>query len=263
MVCGYHADRSPNPAAGNCQPSDTSTVGLQPLSWDDHVCKHLRMEPDGDPEARIRDLERPLADQAHASELGTRPYEATPAVDVPVTYPQYGSPYYSPPQRVVHKRPQTALWLVPLVVIGVVGVGIVGLVAFFNLAGSSSDAPVRPGPPGIAGGGGSVDAPRAAPRVDPTDDVLTVAAGGSLSIAGVEQRKTVVCDRGSVSVSGVTNTIKIQGPCASVSVSGMDNTVTVDTAETITASGFDNQVIYRDGNPEISKSGRGNIVEQG
>lgn len=229
------------------------------------MCKHLRMEPDGDPETRIRDLERPLADQAHASELGTRPYGASSPTEVPVPVPspQYGSPYYSPPQRVVHKRPQTAVWLVPLIVVGVVGVGIMGLVAFFNLAGSGTDAPARPGSPGIAGGGGSVDAPRAQPRLDPTDDVVTVAAGSSLSIGGIEQHRTVICDQGSVSVSGITNTVEIQGSCANVSVSGMDNIVTVDSAQTITASGFDNQVTYRDGNPEISKSGRGNTVEQG
>lgn len=272
MVCGYHADRPPNPGAGNCQRSDRSTFGLQPLSWDDHLCKHLGMEPDGDPEARIRDLERPLAEQAHASELGTRPYEVTSSADVPVPpfpgapqlnpYPQYDSPYYSPPQRVVHKRSRTALWLVPLIAVGVVGFGIVALVAFFNLAGSGTDAPTRTGPPGIAGGGGAVDAPRAQPRAD-LDEVVTVQPGDSLSFGGIERRLTVVCDQGSVSVSGITNTVDIQGPCVRVSVSGMDNIVTVESAETIVASGFDNQVTYFSGNPEISKSGRGNVVEPG
>ena len=32
------------------------------------------MEPQDDPEARIRALERPLADTARATELGTTPY---------------------------------------------------------------------------------------------------------------------------------------------------------------------------------------------
>ena len=98
------------------------------------------MEPDGDPEARIRDLERPLAQQADASELGTRPYRPAPSFDgsgpqyrhqdvpgyaqqppwsaPPPSGPQWGSPYYSPPQHVVRKSPRL-LWVVPLTVLGV------------------------------------------------------------------------------------------------------------------------------------------------
>jgi Protein of unknown function (DUF3060) len=45
-------------------------------------------------------------------------------------------------------------------------------------------------------------------------------------------------------------------------VSGVENVVTIDSADTIGASGFDNQVIYRSGSPEIA-SGGSNIVEQG
>ncbi len=61
----------------------------------------------------------------------------------------------------------------------------------------------------------------------------------------------------------MTNTIDIQGDCASVSVSGMDNVITVESAGEITASGFDNKVTYRAGNPTISQSGTGNVIEQG
>ncbi|HEY9265569.1 MAG TPA: hypothetical protein VIQ11_13285, partial [Mycobacterium sp.] len=125
------------------------------------------MEPNGDPEARIRDLERPLAQRAEANELGTRAYEAPPSADVPVPpypypappsaapppYPQYGSPYYSPPQTVVHKRPQAALWVIPLVVIGVVVAGIiVGVVVYSDVSSTTGMSP-RPAP-GISGGGG-------------------------------------------------------------------------------------------------------------
>jgi hypothetical protein len=47
------------------------------------------MEPSGDPEARIRDLERPLADQAGASEVSTRAFEApaSPGASVKVPVP--------------------------------------------------------------------------------------------------------------------------------------------------------------------------------
>lgn len=240
------------------------------------MCKHLRMEPNGDPEARIRDLERPLAEQAAANELGTRDQQAPPSADVPVPsypygappptapypYPQYGSPYYSPPQRVVHKRAQPALWLIPLVVIGVVVAGIIGVVMFLNLASTTES-------PRISGGGGSVDTPDIPdipiPELPfaPGDEVVTVGAGDTLSFGGIEQRKIVICDQGTVNISGMTNTVEIQGDCAAVSVSGMDNVVTVESAGTITASGFDNTVTYRAGTPEISTSGTGNVVEQG
>ena len=253
------------------------------------MCKHLLMEPDGDPEARIRDLERPLADQAYANELGTQPYEAGPSEHVPVAphpyntpprpgpyqaapYPQYGSPqfgspYYSPPQRVVRKR-SPALWLLPMVV-GIIVVGAVGAVVFFNFS-SFDVGPVRPASPDISGGGGSVDtsgAPIPTPEtpvpLDPRGEVVTVGVGEIESFGGTEQRRTIVCDRGTVNISGMTNTVEIQGDCFSVSVSGMDNIVTIDSAGSITASGFDNKVTYRAGTPVISTSGNGNIIEQG
>lgn len=243
------------------------------------------MEPEGDPEARIRDLERPLADRAQASELGTRPYDASPSADVPVPpypyspqpepypaygSPQFGSPYYSPPQRVVHKRSQTMLWLIPLAVIGIIGFGVLGLVGFFNLGGSETSSPVRPPAPGVSGGGGPIDVPDIdinIPEIqvpfDPSGEVVTVGAGDTLSFGGIDQNKTVVCNQGTVNISGMTNTIDIQGNCAGVSVSGMDNVITVESAQAISASGFDNLVTYRAGTPEISTSGSGNTIEQG
>ncbi len=235
------------------------------------------MEPDGDPEARIRDLERPLADRAYTNELRTQPYEATPSADVPVApypynappppgaYPQWGSPYYSPPQTVVHKR-SPALWLLP-VIVGIVVIGAAGAIFFFNFSSFNT------GSPGIAGGGGSVDTPDvdiptpAAPPVvkpfDPSDDVVTVEAGDTLSLGGIEQHKTIVCNQGTVNISGMTNTVEVKGDCVSVSVSGMNNVITVESARSITASGFDNHVTYRSGVPEVSQSGSGNIIEQG
>lgn len=255
------------------------------------------MEPNGDPEARIRDLERPLADRAAESELGTRPYEnaAPPPPPPPPTppygytnptanptanptgadpyqggsydrAPQYGSPYYAEPQRVVHKRSaSTALWLIPLVVLAFVAAGVVGAVLYFSVGSPS------PGTP-IAGGGGPLDAPQSqnsipAPeietRIDSTEQIITVDAGGVVSLGGVETTQTIVCNQGAVNISGVSNTIEIQGTCASVNVSGVENIVTMESAATIDVSGFQNRVTYRGGEPAISRSGSDNVVEQG
>lgn len=210
------------------------------------------MEPDGDPEARIRELEQTLADRARSSELGTRPYGSTgptpPYPPSPQHYgAQYGSeshaPYYSRPQRVVHKR-SASLTRMSLV-LGFISAAIVGAIVFGRLA----DQPR----------GGSVNAP----QVDPPAEALTVGAGDTLSLSGIEQDETVVCNQGTVNVGGMKNTIEIAGDCAAVSVSGMNNVVTVKSAVSIGASGFDNRVTYRTGAPEITTSGSGNVIEQG
>ena len=176
--------------------------------------------------------------------------------------PQYTSPYFAPPQQVVHKRStSTALWLVPLVIVVVAAAGIAAAAVFVNL-GNSDGQPQGP----IAGGGGPLDTPappEVETRIDSTEQIVTVESGGSLSIGGIDQNQTVVCNGGTVSISGVDNTIEVQGGCASVIVSGIDNTVTVESADILSASGFDNQVTYRSGDPEISQSGTGNVIERG
>jgi hypothetical protein len=65
-----------------------------------------------------------------------------------------------------------------------------------------------------------------------------------------------------VTVSGVNNTVTITGHCVSLTVSGVENVVTVDAADTIGASGFDNEVIYHSGAPQINATGS-NVVSQG
>ncbi|OKH75654.1 hypothetical protein EB72_09220 [Mycobacterium sp. SWH-M1] len=242
------------------------------------MCEHLRMEPTGDPEARIRDLERPLAGQADASELGGStvpvppyPYPAPPPE--PYASSGYQSPYYSAPRQVVHKRPNPALWLIPLVAGLVIIGGVIGVVVYF--AGGDS----VPGRPSVSGGGGTVAGP-SIPSLPPMPSipsfpgipadpgigggqVLTVDAGGSLSIGGVDRTQTVICNQGTVSISGMNNTIEVQGSCAEVSVSGMENKLTVESAGSISVSGFDNTVTYRTGEPTTSQSGSGNVIERG
>ena len=55
----------------------------------------------------------------------------------------------------------------------------------------------------------------------------------------------------------------ITGHCASLTVSGVQNSITVDAVDTIDASGFNNKVTYHSGSPKITKSGDGNVVQQG
>ncbi|MEZ0339931.1 DUF3060 domain-containing protein [Mycobacterium sp. pV006] len=212
------------------------------------------MEPDADPEARIRDLERPLAERACASELGTQPYQPMP--------PPGPSPYFAPPQHVVRKRSPAAAWILPLA-IGVVAVtAAIGAVVYFTS--TSISVPSSE----VAGGGGPIDGPAvpelpALPGFPSQDEIVSVGPGESTSIAGVQTRRTVRCDGGTVSVSGVENVVEVTGACGSITVSGMTNVVKVETARLVAASGFDNRVTYRDGTPEVITSGSGNVVEQG
>ena len=61
----------------------------------------------------------------------------------------------------------------------------------------------------------------------------------------------------------MSNTVVLTGHCATVTVSGVQNVVTVDSADTINASGFDNRVTYGSGSPVINNAGDSNLVEQG
>lgn len=223
------------------------------------MCEHLRMEPTGDPEARIRDLER------GGSTVPVPPYPyTTPSVEQP-----YGSPYFAAPQRVVRKRSNPAVWVIPLIAGLVVVGGVIGVVVYF--VGNNVGNTGVPGRPSVSGGGGSVADPAvpavpsmpSIPGIGGDDQVLTVEAGGSLSIGGVDRTQTVICNQGAVSISGMNNTIEVQGSCAEVSVSGMENELTVESAGTISVSGFDNTVTYRTGDPKTSQAGTGNVIERG
>ncbi|MEH3140643.1 MAG: DUF3060 domain-containing protein [Mycobacterium kyogaense] len=223
------------------------------------------MEPTGDPEARIRDLERPLAGQAGASELGSSTVPVPPPH--PYDYPT-PNPYYGMPQQVVRKRANPATWLIPLIAGLLVIGGVIGVVVYF--VGNNAIS----GRPSVSGGGGTLTAPTipsipsfpgipANPGIGGGDQVLTVEAGGALSIGGVDRTQTVICNQGTVSISGMNNTIEVQGSCAEVSVSGMENKLTVEAAGSITVSGFDNTVTYRSGDPKTSQSGSGNVIARG
>lgn len=230
------------------------------------------MHPEDDPEARIRDLERPLADVARTSELGTEGAYLPPPVPPAQAYGQYGTPYPDaypgPPPRA--KSGSGALWLVfagiAVVVLLMAGGVVIWTTSMFKLD-SDTRPPVEV--PSvetdgrvqieISPGAGPIET---VPAVEPPGAAPIPQPGEMLSVAGVGKNETLVCNDSIVSVSGVDNTVTITGHCVNLSVSGVDNVVTVETADTIGASGFDNQVTYRSGSPQITATGS-NVVEQG
>lgn len=217
---------------------------------------------DDDPEVRIRALEQSLEDVARSSELGTEH--------------QYGNGYgFPPPTQQWHDTdpylpgyPQqpssdsglrTVMVLVPVVVVLLAVAGAVTAYLMFR-----DSVPAES--PGIAGGGGYVvDEPstRSRPTVPAAPSVDVPEPGTTVSISGLGARKTLACNDNAVSVSGKGNKVDITGHCTGLIVSGFENIVTVESADEIIASGFDNRVTFLSGSPQISESGFDNTVEQG
>lgn len=248
--------------------------------WD-----HLHMNPQDDPEARIRALEQPLSDAARASELGTDnrygrehgyPPPAPPPLPPPTQqWPYADSPYPGPyaggyptgfPTAPRRSGFRGWMLIVPMA-IGLVGVagGIVTWMMFQNTA--------TIGVPGISGGGGLITsappsqrstvnkAPSTVPSATPSEAMPQ--PGSTVSVSGIGAVKTIACNENVLVVSGANNRVTITGHCTSVTVSGFENNVTVETADAITAAGFNNHVTFQSGTPTLNKSGEGNIIEQG
>ncbi len=226
------------------------------------------MYPQDDPEERIRQLEQ-MRSGPGAVELGS-PQPGQPTQLPPPAYPNpYGaSPYGAPPFGVSY--PQGPRNGAPVgLIFGIIAVGVL---AVFGVVGAivwnmSTETPAT-----VAGGGGlldpgaavdvpDVDIPAVEPMLPGNESVVTAPPGGKLSVAGVDGMKTVECDDSEINVSGVNNTVTITGHCAMVTVSGVENQVSLDSADAITVSGFDNGVIYHFGEPEIDVSSRNSVAQ--
>ncbi|MDA4107324.1 DUF3060 domain-containing protein [Mycolicibacterium holsaticum] len=227
---------------------------------------------DDDPEARIRQLEQ-MRSGPGAVELGTtQPTQPTQMPPPAYPNPDGASPYGAPPFGVSY--PQGPRHGVPVgLIFGIIAVGVL---AVFGVVGAivwnmSTETPARVGT-GVAGGGGlldpgpavevpDIDIPAVEPMLPGNESVVTAPPGGKLSVAGVDGTKTVECDDSEINVSGVNNTVTITGHCAMVTVSGVENQVSLDSADAITVSGFDNGVIYHFGEPEIDVSSRNSVAQ--
>lgn len=236
-----------------------------------------------DPEERIRQLEQSAAAYG-ARELGTDQPQygegvnpssqlpppayglPPPAYGSPPSYGQqpYGDPYqppfgthYTPIQKKAGVPVGVVIGLIALVFVILAGIGVV--VSFMSSTIEES---------GVAGGGGSVDNPDntrtfVPPTITfpsfpditglPSDDTeQTATPNAPASVSGIDGTKTVICQNGDVNISGVNNTVTLTGNCGTVSVSGVENKITVDSANAISASGFDNEIVFLSGDPQIN-----------
>ncbi|MBW0013686.1 DUF3060 domain-containing protein [Mycobacterium sp.] len=245
------------------------------------------MDSRDDPEERIRELERPLADAARASEAGQQPqppggypypqYPPGPTVppsppppgtwtyDGSFSGPPYGGSFGGPPPK--PPSGNRTWWILgTIIVVGflVLAGGIAAFVAhrlsdarsvissLTTTSATVSPSTSRSRPPS------TTRTRTTAPSTSPTPT-----RGASISVSGIGENRTIACDDNIVSVSGVSNTVVITGHCTSLTVSGVQNSITVDAADSIDASGFNNKITYHTGTPKISNSGGSNVVQRG
>jgi hypothetical protein len=240
------------------------------------------MKSEDDPEARIRELEQPLTDAARASEAGANqspgkwappstpppsgpPFSPLPPASGPPFSPlppplPYNDAFSSPPRRSQGR----ILWIaIAVFVMGMIALPI-GIFLFTAHQVSRSGLPsmfpvpsfpsVNPTP--------SATMPHT-PGAAPSTSATTAPTGENITVSGISETRTIACNGGNVNVSGITNNVVITGHCASVIVSGIQNQITVDAADTIQASGSENQITYHAGSPKIGNSGIGNVVNKG
>ena len=182
----------------------------------------------------------------------------------------YGDPYqppfgthYTPIQK--KSRVPLALLIGVIVFVFIILGGVAAIV--WNVSSAVEES-------GVAGGGGSVDNPGGTrtyvppsisiptfpsltnfpgvPNMPDEQTEQTATPAAPASISGIDETTTVVCQSGDVNISGVNNTITLTGNCGTVSVSGVENKITVDSANAISVSGFDNEIVYLSGDPQIN-----------
>jgi hypothetical protein len=239
--------------------------------------EHLCMKSEDDPEARIRELEQPLANTARASEISVNPppgkWAAPPA-----------PPFPPPPQPLPYSGSlrstssglssiNRAWWILAAIfIIGTVAVPLGFALFGINRAShsvlttllpnptvsQSAAAPTATAAPSVSAAQTPAPVPSAAPSPAPT-----APAGTSLTISGIKNDRTIACNQSAVNISGISNKIVITGHCASLHVSGVQNSITVDGVDAIEVSGFNNQITYHTGTPTIENDGDQNAVNQG
>ncbi len=232
------------------------------------------MAANEDPEDRIRELERPLADTARASEMGGGqpagqgypPGPVGPPPPAPTPW-SYGPPFPGPPPQ----RPSgNRMWWILGSVIAIGTLALAGGIAAFAAHQISGVKSFITSPPSASRTFGAPPAipfnpgPSGAQAQPPTPSTSPVSPpGAQLSVAGINENRTIACNDNVVNVSGVSNTVVITGHCTSLSVSGVKNAITIEAVDSIEASGFDNKVTYHSGTPKIDNSGDSNVVQQG
>lgn len=79
--------------------------------------------------------------------------------------------------------------------------------------------------------------------------------GGSLTVNESNKTKSIECNDGRLTLNGRNLQVTVTGHCANLFVNGWDHHVTVDSADGIQVNGGNTVVVYHSGQPAISKNG--------
>jgi Protein of unknown function (DUF3060) len=201
-----------------------------------------------DPEQRIRELERQLANAKGGprenvpvgDEAG---FAQAPGMMAPPP-PGANPPSYDRLRRQMNRRRRiSSFWGIFLVP----GILLLAILVFHPYRAEKHSTPSWSG---------------ATPTAD-LSSALTVGPGGNLTQEPSGQAFTVVCDQAELTIAGNANAVYVAGHCAHLIVKGSHNKVVADNADAIDTDGSRNQVIYHSGVPLISVRGTENLVKKG
>ena len=85
--------------------------------------------------------------------------------------------------------------------------------------------------------------------------------GGSLMVNESNRTKTIECNDGKLTLNGNNLTVTVTGHCANLFVNGHNHRVTVDSADSIQVNGMNSIVVYHSGRPGISKNGNVSVTQ--
>jgi hypothetical protein len=90
----------------------------------------------------------------------------------------------------------------------------------------------------------------------------SVPQGGALTVGPGSHVRTIACNDGSLTLSGYGNNFTVTGHCASLAISGYNDHLTVESAKTITVSGYGNTLKVNDcDNGTVTLSQYGNTLD--
>lgn len=88
-----------------------------------------------------------------------------------------------------------------------------------------------------------------------------VPQGGSLTVNESNKTKTIECNDGRLTLNGNNLAVTVTGHCANLLVNGSDHQVTVDSADSIAVNGRNSIVIYHSGEPQVSTNGSVKVMQ--
>jgi hypothetical protein len=242
------------------------------------------VNPEDDPEARIRALEQPLSEQASAIELGGAQPGGDAYLPPPVPAyapPDYGTPAYGTqpygtqpyganpyntelpwdPQQQYGAPPKKVSGGIPWLVFGLIAVVFIVVAAGAIIFMTRMTSVTTPDDSSISSGGGSVDISIPSAPSIPSVEIPSMpsipAAPGS---PDTDPNVIVGAPGQTVSVSGIDENKTVACNEATVSVSGVRNTVTITGhCVAVSVSGVENKIKV-DATDKIGASGFDNVV---